>query len=144
NISLYGELHRYIPVLAYWKGFRVTEMKVAHYPRAAGESKFGPYRFFAGFMDILTVMFLTRYSQKPLHFFGGAGLVLFLLGILINLYLVLLSVLGVDYIRSRPLLFLGILLTLIGFQLISIGLLGEMLAMSNHRKKEHSSIRRDL
>ncbi|HDL64998.1 MAG TPA: glycosyltransferase, partial [Proteobacteria bacterium] len=69
SISLYGELHRYIPVLAYWKGFRVTEKKVTHHPRAFGESKFGMYRFFAGFMDMLTVMFLTRYAKKPLHLF---------------------------------------------------------------------------
>ncbi len=141
NISLYGELHRYIPVLAYWKGFRVAEKKVRHHPRVAGESKFGVYRFFAGFMDILTVMFLTRYSKKPLHLFGGAGLILFSAGVLINGYLVLLSILGVDYIRARPLLFLGILLILIGFQLISIGLLGEMLAMSLHRKKGEDIVR---
>ena len=141
NISLYGELHRYIPVLAYWKGFRVAETPVRHHPRGAGQSKFGVYRFFAGFMDILTVMFLTRYSKKPLHLFGGAGLVLFTAGVLINAYLVMLSILGIDYIRSRPLLFLGILLILIGFQLISIGLLGEMLAMSLHRKKGEDIVR---
>lgn len=142
SISLYGELHRYIPVLAFWKGFRVTEKKVKHHPRAYGESKFGVYRFFAGFMDMLTVMFLTRYSKKPLHLFGGAGLILFVLGIIINGYLVLLSLLGVDVIRVRPLLFLGILLMLIGFQLISTGLLGEMLAMSLHRKKGQEIIRK--
>ncbi len=142
SISLYGELHRYIPVLAYWKGFRVTEKKVKHHPRAFGESKFGVYRFFAGFMDMLTVMFLTRYSKKPLHLFGGAGLILFIVGLLINGYLVLLSLLDVDFIRVRPLLFLGILLMLIGFQLISTGLLGEMMAMSAHRKKGQEVIRK--
>lgn len=142
SISLYGELHRYIPVLAYWKGFRVTERKVKHHPRVYGESKFGVYRFFAGFMDMLTVMFLTRYSKKPLHLFGGAGLILFLVGLLINGYLVMLSLLGVDFIRVRPLLFLGILLMLIGFQLISTGLLGEMMAMSLHRKKGQDVIRK--
>ena len=142
SISLYGELHRYIPVLAYWKGFRVTEKKVKHHPRAFGESKFGVYRFFAGFMDMLTVMFLTRYSKKPLHLFGGAGLILFVVGLLINGYLVMLSLLGVDFIRVRPLLFLGILLMLIGFQLISTGLLGEMMAMSLNRKKGQDVIRK--
>ncbi len=142
SISLYGELHRYIPVLAYWKGFRVTEKKVKHHPRAFGESKFGVYRFFAGFMDMLTVMFLTRYAKKPLHLFGGAGLILFIVGVLINGYLVMLSLLGVDFIRVRPLLFLGILLMLIGFQLISTGLLGEMMAMSLNRKKGQDVIRK--
>ena len=142
SISLYGELHRYIPVLAYWKGFRITEKKVKHHPRAFGESKFGVYRFFAGFMDMLTVMFLTRYAKKPLHLFGGAGLILFIVGVLINGYLVMLSLLGVDFIRVRPLLFLGILLMLIGFQLISTGLLGEMMAMSLNRKKGQDVIRK--
>jgi glycosyltransferase involved in cell wall biosynthesis len=142
SISLYGELHRYIPVLAYWKGFRVTEKKVRHHPRAFGESKFGMYRFFAGFMDMLTVMFLTRYAKKPLHLFGGVGLILFVVGVLINGYLVMLSLLGVDFIRVRPLLFLGILLMLIGFQLISTGLLGEMMAMSLNRKKGQDVIRK--
>ena len=142
SISLYGELHRYIPVLAYWKGFRVTEKKVKHHPRAFGVSKFGVYRFFAGFMDMLTVMFLTRYAKKPLHLFGGAGLILFIVGVLINGYLVMLSLLGVDFIRVRPLLFLGILLMLIGFQLISTGLLGEMMAMSLNRKKGQDVIRK--
>jgi len=142
SISLYGELHRYIPVLAFWKGFRVTEKKVKHHPRAFGESKFGVYRFFAGFMDMLTVMFLTRYSKKPLHLFGGAGLILFVVGLLINGYLVMLSLLDVDFIRVRPLLFLGILLMLIGFQLISTGLLGEMMAMSLNRKKGQDVIRK--
>ena len=142
SISLYGELHRYIPVLAYWKGFRVTEKKVKHHPRAFGVSKFGVYRFFAGFMDMLTVMFLTRYAKKPLHLFGGAGLLLFIVGVLINGYLVMLSLLGVDFIRVRPLLFLGILLMLIGFQLISTGLLGEMMAMSLNRKKGQDVIRK--
>jgi len=142
SISLYGELHRYIPVLAYWKGFRITEKKVKHHPRAFGESKFGAYRFFAGFMDMLTVMFLTRYAKKPLHLFGGAGLILFIVGVLINGYLVMLSLLGVDFIRVRPLLFLGILLMLIGFQLISTGLLGEMMAMSLNRKKGQDVIRK--
>ena len=142
SISLYGELHRYIPVLAYWKGFRITEKKVKHHPRAFGVSKFGVYRFFAGFMDMLTVMFLTRYAKKPLHLFGGAGLILFIVGVLINGYLVMLSLLGVDFIRVRPLLFLGILLMLIGFQLISTGLLGEMMAMSLNRKKGQDVIRK--
>ncbi len=144
DISLYGELHRYIPPLANWKGYRVTEVRVRHHPRAFGKSKFGAYRFFAGFMDLLTVMFMTRYSKKPLHLFGGAGLLLFLAGLVINGYLVTLSLLGVDFIRVRPLLFLGVLLMLVGFQLLSTGLLGELMTMSIHRKKEEGIVRETL
>lgn len=144
DISLYGELHRYIPPLAHWKGYRVTEVRVRHHPRAFGKSKFGAYRFFAGFMDLLTVMFMTRYSKKPLHLFGGAGLVLFLAGVLINGYLVALSMIGVDFIRVRPLLFLGVLLMLVGFQLLSTGLLAELMTMSLYRKREEAIIREAL
>jgi len=141
DISLYGELHRYIPVLAYWKGFNVAEIKVRHHRRAFGKSKFGIYRFFAGFMDMLTVMFLTRYSKKPLHLFGAAGSLLFLVGFVINTYLVLETLLGPDFLRVRPLMLLGVLMMLVGFQLISIGLLGEMMTMSLHSKKEEYIIR---
>lgn len=136
EISIYGELHRYIPLLAHWKGYRVTEIPVRHHRRAYGKSKFGAYRFFAGFMDLLTVMFMTRYSKKPLHLFGGAGLVLFSAGVLINGYLVMVNLLGKDFLRVRPLMFLGVLLMLVGFQLLSTGLLAELMTMSIHRKKE--------
>jgi glycosyltransferase involved in cell wall biosynthesis len=144
DISLYGELHRYIPPLANWKGYRVTEVRVRHHPRAFGKSKFGPYRFFAGFMDLLTVMFMTRYSKKPLHLFGGAGLFLFLAGLIINGYLVMLNLLGKDFLRVRPLMFLGVLLMLVGFQLLCTGLLAELMTMSIHRKKEEGIVREKL
>lgn len=143
DVPLYGELHRYIPVLAHWKGYRVGELKVEHHPRAFGRSKFGAYRFFAGFMDLLTVMFLTKYSKKPLHLFGGAGLILFLLGLLINSYLAVLKLMG-QGIGHRPLLFLGVLLMLIGFQFISTGLLGEMLAIALHRRSAEYTIKTSL
>lgn len=143
DLSLYGELHRYIPVLAYWKGFRVAEIKVRHRPRVSGESKFGAYRFFAGFMDMVTVMFLTKYVKKPLHFFGGVGLFLFVVGLLINSYLLLRIIMG-QGMGVRPLLQFGVLLILIGFQLISTGLLGEMMAMSLHREKEEYIISENL
>lgn len=144
DICLYGELHRYVPPLAHWKGYRVAEVRVRHHPRAFGKSKFGAYRFFAGFMDLLTVMFMTRYSKKPLHLFGGAGLVLLLAGLAINGYLVTLSLLGMDIIRVRPLLFLGVLLMLVGLQLLSTGLLGELMTMSIHRKKEERIVEATL
>lgn len=141
SVPLHGELHRYIPVLAYWKGFRVTEVKVRHHPRVSGESKFGIYRFFAGLMDMITVMFLTKYSKKPLHLFGGVGLIVFFMGFLINAYLFGIYILGYGF-RVRPLLFLGVLLMMIGFQLISTGLLGEMMAISLHRGKEENITRK--
>ena len=119
------------------------ELKVEHHPRAFGRSKFGAYRFFAGFMDLLTVMFLTKYSKKPLHLFGGAGLVLFSLGLLINLYLAVLKLMG-QGIGHRPLLFLGVLLMLIGFQFISTGLLGEMLAIALHRRSAEYTVKSSL
>ncbi len=140
TIPVHGELHRYIPVLAHRRGFRVTEVKVRHHPRRHGESKFGPYRFFAGFADLLTVLFLTRYFKKPLHFFGGLGCFFFLAGFLIDFVLVVGSLFG-DTIRTRPLLFLGILLMLIGFQFISTGLLGEMLALGRGGDEQEYAIR---
>ena len=143
DITLYGELHRYIPPIAHWKGYKVTEIRVRHHPRAFGKSKFGAYRFFAGFMDLLTVMFLTKYIKKPLHLFGGAGLIFFSLGSVINIYLAILKVLGYG-IGGRPLLILGVLLMLIGFQLISTGLIGEMMAMAIHREKEEYIIKQVL
>ena len=143
DLDLYGELHRYIPVLAHWKGYRVGEIKVRHHRRAAGESKFGSYRFFAGFMDMVTVMFLTRYVKKPLHLFGGVGVVMFSTGLIINTYLLLRIMMG-HGTGVRPLLLFGVLLMLIGFQLISTGLLGEMMAMSIHRKKGDYTIKQVL
>jgi len=141
-VPLYGELHRYIPVLAYWKGFKVTEKQVRHHPRAFGRSKFGLYRFFAGFTDLITVMFLTKYVKKPLHLFGGIGLFFFVAGLLINAYLVGVDLLLGNVIRVRPLLFLGVLLMLIGFQFISTGLLGEMMAMTHQEDEAEYLIRR--
>jgi len=133
EIDLYGELHRYIPVLAYWRGYRIGEIKVKHRPRTHGESKYGTGRLFRGLTDLLTVMFLTKYMKRPLHVFAAAGIVLLLLGFLINVYLAVLWFLG-QGIGDRPLLLLGILLILIGFQTISTGLIGEIIVGSRHRE----------
>jgi glycosyltransferase involved in cell wall biosynthesis len=123
---LYGGLHRYIPVLAYARGYRVGEITVAHRPRQRGHSKYGWERFLRGFLDLLTVILLTRYTTRPLHFFGGTGVLVFLAGLGINLYLTVLWFLHHRPIGTRPLLLLGVLLMLLGVQLISMGLLGEM------------------
>lgn len=142
NIRIYGELHRYLPVLAHWKGFKIGEIKVRHHPRLHGKSKFGLGRFINGFLDLLTVMFLTKYTRRPLHLFGVLGLVLFLAGLVINLYLTYLWFLKVG-IGRRPLLFLGVLLVMVGVQFILMGLIGEMIT-SQDRDKSAYSIKRML
>lgn len=125
-IRLYGEMHRLIPVLATWQRFKVTEMEVRHHPRRFGVSKFGPIRMVRGFMDLLTVSFLMRYSQSPAYFFGAGGLFLLVLGAIICSYLSVLWFLGLGPIGNRPLLFLGILLIIVGLQAFLHGLTAEM------------------
>jgi glycosyltransferase involved in cell wall biosynthesis len=125
-IPVYGELHRYLPVLAHWLGFRVGELVVKHHARQHGYSKFGVKRFFNGFFDLLTVLFITRFRQKPLHLFGFMGLGSSVLGLLILFYLSILWFQG-HGIGQRPLFFLGVLLIIVGVQFFSIGLIGEML-----------------
>lgn len=127
EIHLHGELHRYVPVLAHFRGFRVTEIKVHHRPRRYGVSKFGAARFARGLFDLLTVLFLTQYNRRPLHFFGWFGLVSLLLGFGINVYLAVLKFLG-HAIGNRPLLTLGVLLMIVGAQFVLFGLLAEMIA----------------
>jgi len=126
EIPVYGELHRYLPVLAHWKGYLVDEIAVTHHPRKFGYSKFGITRFFNGFFDLLTVLFITRFKQKPLHFFGFLGLGASLIGFIILFYLSILWFEG-HGIGQRPLFFLGVLMIIVGIQLFSIGLIGEML-----------------
>ena len=132
EITVYGDMHRYIPVLADGAGFRVTEIKVSHRPRIHGFSKYAAGRFARGFLDLLTVLFLTRYERRPLHLIGGLGLVMGILGFGVLLYLTSLWSLGYP-IGHRPLLFLGILLTLMSTQFITFGLLAEMMTYQNHR-----------
>lgn len=130
RIELHGEMHRYIPVLAGWNGFRIAELPVNHRPRIHGSTKFGTGRFLAGLFDFLAVLFITRYFRRPMHFFGMAGLVSFLSGFSISLYVTLDKVLNHKPASNRPILFLGILLIILGAQLFSTGLLGEMLSTS--------------
>ncbi len=128
NLTLYGELHRYIPVLANWEGFdRITEKEVSHRPRRHGTTKFGLERFIRGFLDLISVLFLTRWAARPMHFFGGFGTLSFVTGFLISLYLTLDKIIYGNYLGDRPLLLLGLLLMLLGAQLFSTGLLGEMI-----------------
>jgi glycosyltransferase involved in cell wall biosynthesis len=138
SFRIYGELHRYIPVLAKFNGFRVGEIPVCHHPRKYGASKYGMKRFISGFLDLLTVILLTRYTAKPLHFFGSVGLVFCFIGGLINLYIVGLFIKsGFHNIQGRqPLLVGGVFLFLLGVQFISTGLLAELITHSRMEKQK--------
>lgn len=138
NIKVYGQLHRFLPALAQWQGFKVGEVVVEHHPRKYGHTKFGVSRFTAGFFDLITVLFITRYTRRPLHLFGLAGLMSFLLGALVSLYLAFERIFLGKYLSNRPLLFLGILLIIVGVQFVSIGLLGEMISESRKGQIDYS------
>ncbi len=141
ELNLYGELHRYVPVLVHWQGFRVGQMAVKHHPRRFGSSKYGVERMAKGFFDLLTVLLNTRYNSRPLHLFGFVGLMMSLLGAGILGYLSLLWVLDYGPIGNRPLLLFGLLLVLFGGQLISTGLLGELINRSQQADRPVYSIR---
>lgn len=133
TIPIYGDLFRFIPVLAAWQGFAVGEMPVHHRKREFGRSRYGLERILRGFFDLLSVSFLTRYSRRPMHLFGAIGLVLGILGFAICAYLAALWFAG-EGIGDRPLLLLGVLMILLGTQSFSIGLLGEFMTFQYQRK----------
>ena len=133
GLRIYGELHRFIPVLAHYRGFRIAELPVNHRPREHGRSRYGMERYLRGFLDLLTVTFMGRYRHRPLHLFGGLGLLLGALGALLLVYLSVLKVTG-EAIGHRPLLTLGVLLVVVGVQLLSLGLVSELLA-SHHEER---------
>ncbi len=126
NLELYGELHRFIPVLATLNGAKITEVDVKHHARIHGESKYGLGRTFKVMSDLLLMVFLEKYRQKPMHLFGGLGIGAFGIGIIINFYMLILKLLGND-IGTRPLLILGIMMTFIGIILIVTGFLAELI-----------------
>jgi glycosyltransferase involved in cell wall biosynthesis len=142
EIQVYGEMHRYIPVLASYRGFVVSEVAVQHRPRKYGKSKYGVTRLFSGFFDLLTVIMLTRYNRKPLHAFGIFGIVLLIAGFTIEAYLTIGWFLG-RWIEDRPAFMLGVLFLIIGVQFIFFGLMAEMIAYSS-RKEDDYSIREIL
>jgi glycosyltransferase involved in cell wall biosynthesis len=129
NVRLYGELHRFVPVLAHWKRFRVGELVVEHHARKFGESKFGGGRFFRGLMDLLTVVFLMKYERRPAHFFGGIGVATLLAGVAVCAYLAVIWF-GGQSIGHRPLLSLGVLLIVVGVQILATGLIAELMVHS--------------
>ncbi len=139
SLQVYGEMHRFLPVLAHWQGFRVGELIVTHHARKFGKSKFGAARFFNGFFDLMTVLFLTRFKTSPLHIFGMVGFVTFAAGFVIEAYLSVLWLMG-QAIKQRPLFFLGILLLIVGIQFVGFGLVAEMLS-ANHAENVTYPIR---
>ena len=130
GLKLYGELYRYIPALAHWRGYRITEIKVKHHKRSFGKSKFGGSRMVKGFLDLITVLFLNRYTRRPLHLFGTLGSLFCLAGFSIGCYFVYYWILHQNIGGRVPLLLFAVFLMLSGIQLISTGLIGEMLAGS--------------
>ncbi len=143
GLKVYGELHRYLPALAHWQGYRVTEIKVRHHKRKFGRSKFGAGRLVKGYLDLITVVFLNRYTRSPLHFFGALGSLLCALGFAIGLYFVGYWVIHHNIGGRVPLLLFAIFLMLTGVQLISTGLLGEMLTSSLHYEREPAYLVRE-
>jgi glycosyltransferase involved in cell wall biosynthesis len=139
QMHLYGELHRFIPVLAHSEGYRVAEIDVQHRPRRYGRSKYGVRRFFKGFLDLMTVTFLTGFGQRPLHLLGGIGLIAFVLGSLGLGYLAVLwaltrfDVADFGKIGERPLLIYSVAAVLLGFQMLAIGFLAELIIAMNIR-----------
>jgi glycosyltransferase involved in cell wall biosynthesis len=141
GLRLYGELHRFIPVLAHYRGFRVAEVSVNHRPRGHGRSRYGMERYLRGFFDLLTVTFMGRYRYRPLHLFGGLGLLLGGIGFVLLAYLTVLKLMG-HAIGQRPLLTLGVLLLVVGIQLFSLGLIGELVT-SLHEERTGDRERMD-
>jgi glycosyltransferase involved in cell wall biosynthesis len=143
TVHVYGELHRYIPALAKWHGFRIGEAVVRHRPRKYGKTKFGLSRYLTGMLDLITVMFLGRFTKRPLHLFGTIGLLFSSTGGVLTLYLVFMRIFHKAFLSRRPLFFIGIGLLILGIQFVSIGLLGEMITRSNAPERSYA-VRRTL
>ena len=140
SLNIYGGLHRFIPVLVKNSGFVISEVQINHRKRKYGVSKYGTSRMFHGLFDLITILFLKKYFNRPLHFFGKFGILFSLLGLCTNIYLSYKWMIfnyfniGVKYSINRPLLFFGILLLLVGIQFISIGLIGELIVYLNRKR----------
>ena len=146
DVRLYGELHRFIPALAHAAGARVTEVPVSHHPRRYGKAKYGLSRTLRVILDILAVRFLMSYSTRPIHIFGLLGLLSFVAGALILLYLAVVRLFLLQPVADRPLLLLGILLTMLGVQLVTSGLLAEMVTRTyfESQNKPIYTVRQEL
>lgn len=136
ELPVYGELHRFLPVLAFKLGYRIAEIPVQHRARQFGKTKFGASRFVNGFFDLLTVLFISDYNRAPLHLFGSIGLVCALAGLTINAYLTVGWLRGI-WIGNRPLLLLGVLLLVLGVQFFSFGLIAEKMVNMSERDRTY-------
>lgn len=140
NLELYGDMHRFIPVLAALQGAKMTEMPVKHHPRIHGKSKYGMGRIIKVMSDLLLVLFMQKYFQRPMHIFGPVGLLLFFFGFLINIYLLIIKLAGAR-IGNRPLLILGVILLLAGLQLILFGIVAEILMRTYYESQHKKAFR---
>lgn len=140
NLGLYGQLHRYIPVLAALQGARMTEMPVRHHARIHGKSKYGLGRTFKVISDLFLMIFMQKYFQRPMHLFGPLGFLFLFAGIIINMYLLVVKLQGHD-IGNRPLLILGVILFLSGLQLLLFGILSEVMMRTYYESQEKTPYR---
>jgi dolichol-phosphate mannosyltransferase len=143
SLELYGELHRYIPVLAHWQGYRVGEVDVEHRTRLHGTSKFGHSRFWRGFLDLLTVRFLASYANRPLHLFGSVGVLFSVTGVAVLAWLLVEQQVYEHSIGSRPALIAGVLLVIVGVQLLSLGLIAQLLVHLSTKRDPRSWIEQE-
>lgn len=144
NISIYGEMHRYIPVIAKWNGFdKIGEKVVTHYPRKFGRTKFGIERFITGFLDLISITFVNRFVKKPMHFFGTLGTLSFLLGLIITFWIIGVKIyqiqnqLPVREVTSQPLFFLALVALIIGAQMFMTGFLAEILTLNSDKTSQY-------
>jgi hypothetical protein len=140
NIEVYGEMHRYIPVLAKWAGFsKIGEKEVEHRARKYGTSKFGWERFVNGFLDLTTIMFIGKFGKKPMQFFGLLGTLSFMIGFLISLYLIVSKILDVEFaITNRPLFYIALTIMVIGTQLFLAGFIGELVSRNANDRNSYN------
>ncbi len=144
HLKLYGEFHRFVPVMAHWRGFRVAEIKVRHHPRKFGVSKFGARRFARGLVDLLNVLFLTSFLRTPLRLFGPLGAWTFFFGVLVEVFVLIRKIFFNQQIHDQPILFVGIILMIFGIQFILTGLQSEMIRHYAFQPDEEYSIKQEL
>ncbi|PIE99477.1 MAG: glycosyltransferase [Paludibacter sp.] len=140
SIEVYGEMHRYIPVIAKWNGFkRIGEKVVTHYPRKFGVTKFGMERYMKGYLDLISITFVSKFGKRPMHLFGALGTLLFMIGFVIAVYLAYAKIFMEAYrMTDRPLFYLGLLAMIIGSQLFVTGFLAEMIARNNPNRNHYN------
>ena len=140
EVMVYGERHRFLPVLASYRGFLLGEVRIDHAERRYGDSRYGLERVVGGMFSLLTIILMTRYTNKPLHFFGFMGTILASIGFVIDSYLILLRIFQQQWLSNRPLLIVGVLFIIVGVQLVLFGLLAEMIAFSYRRETDYSIV----